>query len=82
MRGSGQIERSIGVAIVAWLATFIASWVVISGVTGASGLGLVWGVFIALAAFEMARKSPRHGVVLVFLSLFLILLQGIYQMFA
>ena len=74
-------ERSIGVAVIAWLAAFAASWVLISGITGAAGLGLVWGVFIALAAFEIARKSFRRGVTLIFSSLFLIMLQGIYRMF-
>lgn len=73
-RGDG----SVGVAIVAWVAVFVASWVLISAVTGASGLGLVWGVFTALLGFEISRHSFRRGMALIFLSLLIVLLCGLY----
>jgi hypothetical protein len=71
-------DGSIGVAVVAWVAVFFASWVLISAFTGATGLALVWGVFTALLGFEISRHSFRRGLMLIFLSLFVVLLRGLY----
>ena len=49
--------------------------------TGVSGLGLVWGVFLALIGFQLARKSFRFALLSVFVSLFVVLLRGIYLVF-
>lgn len=81
MQGSEQSGQGIGVAVVAWIAVFSASWVVVSAFTGATGLALVWGVFTALLGFELSRTSFRRGLVLIFLSLFVILLRGAYSLF-
>jgi len=68
---------SLGIAIIVWVAWFGAGWVLISAFTGAQGLGLVWGVFIALAAFEVARRSFRAGIVLLALALIAAIGRGI-----
>lgn len=71
----------IGVALIAWVAVFIMSWMLISAYTKQEGLALVWGVFIALAAFQLTLSSFRAGIALISLSLFLILLKAAYSLF-
>ncbi|CAG1010292.1 hypothetical protein BURK2_04011 [Burkholderiales bacterium] len=69
---------NLGIAIIVWVAWFGAGWVLVSALTGAQGLGLVWGVFIALAAFEIARRSFRAGLVLVGAALLAMVGRGFY----
>lgn len=76
-RGSG-----VGVAMIAWIAVFLASWSVISTLTKQEGLGLVWGIFVALTAFQVTLSSFRAGIALISLSLFLILFKGAYSLFS
>lgn len=76
--GSGS---NLGVAIVAWLAVFSASWVVISAMSGVTGLALVWGIFLALAAFELSRRSFQRALLIIFLSVFTVLLRGFVALF-
>jgi hypothetical protein len=72
---------NLGIAVIVWAVAFAAGWIIVGGITGAQGLGLVWGIFIALAAFEIARRSFRAGLVLLFLALFAILARGIFLLF-
>jgi hypothetical protein len=74
-------SSNLGLAIVVWITAFAAGWIFFAAATGAQGLGLVWGVFLALAAFEVARRSFRTGIVILFVSLFAILIQGVYSLF-
>jgi hypothetical protein len=74
--GSGLLA-----AMIAGLAVFAASSLSIGAMTGVSGLGLVWGVFLALIGFQLARKSFRFALLSVFVSLFVVLLRGIYLVF-
>ncbi len=73
-----ESSSNVGIAIVVWVAWFGAGWTIVSAFTGSQGLGLVWGVFIALAAFEIARRSFRAGLILILLALFAMLGRGIY----
>lgn len=81
MHGAGGKGANVAFAIVVWLAVFVATWVIIAGITRIDALGLVWGVFIALAAFSASLSSFRVGLALIVLSQFLIVLNGIYSMF-
>lgn len=75
--GQGK-SNNILIAILAWIATFVASSLLITAITGASGLGLVWGVFAALAVFQFARHSFWVSILVILASLFVVLLRGIY----
>ena len=77
-----ESSSNLGIAILAWVAWFGAGWVLVAAFTGSQGLGLVWGVFIALAIFEIARRSFRAGIVLIFFALLSLLGRGIYGLFA
>lgn len=69
---------NLGIAIIVWVAWFGAGWLLVAGFTGAQGLGLVWGIFIALAAFEIARRSFRVGLMLIALALLAFVGRGFY----
>lgn len=71
---------SLAVAVVAWLAVFSASWVLISAMSGATGLALVWGIFLALGAFEVSRRSFQRALLIIFLCVFSVLLRGVYAL--
>lgn len=81
MQAGEQSGSGIGIAVVAWVAVFSAAWAAVTAFTGASGLALVWGVFLALLGFELSRTSFRRGLFIIFLSLFVILLRGVYSLF-
>jgi hypothetical protein len=78
MRESEETGSNVGLGIIVWIAVLAAVWVMVAAITGASGLGLVWGVFAALAAFETTRRSFRSGLVLLFASLWILVLRGLY----
>lgn len=82
MQDAHESGSGLAVAIIAWIAVFSASWVLISTMTGTTGLALVWGVFIALAAFELSRSSLQRALLIIFLSLFTVLLRGVYVLIA
>jgi hypothetical protein len=69
---------SLGIAVVVWVAWFGAGWVLVSAFTGSQGLGLVWAIFIALASFEIARRSFRAGLILLALALLAMVGRGFY----
>ncbi len=77
-----ESSSNLGIAIVVWIAWFAAGWVLVASFSGSQGLGLVWGVFIALAAFEIGRRSFRAGAVLIFFALLSLLGRGIYGLFS
>lgn len=80
MHEDSKSDSNVAIAILAWIAAFSAGWIVISALTGTAGLALVWGIFIALVAFELSRRSFRHALLIIFLSLFTVLLRGAYAL--
>lgn len=78
----GGESSSLLAAVIAGIALFAASSQMLAALTGIAGVGLVWGVFLALAGFQLARKSFKFALLSVFGSLFIILLRGIYSVFA
>lgn len=80
MRSGEENESSLGIAIVVWICTFISASVQITEITNSQGLGLVWGVFIALVAFEIARRSFRRGLIIIALSLVAVFLVELYTL--
>ncbi len=71
-------QSNIGVAVVVWICTFAAASIVIAEMTRSQGLGLVWGVFVALFCFEIARRSFRSGLVLIGIALMTVFLVEMY----
>lgn len=81
MHGAGGRGASIALSAVVAVAGFVASWEVISALTHQPGLGLVWGIFAGLAAFQISHVSFRAGIALSLGSLFVMLLYGLFSMF-
>lgn len=79
--GEQSNGSGVGIGIVVWLAVFAASWVTIAAMTSSNGLALVWGVFIALLGFELSRVSFSRALFIILLSLFVLMLHGVYSMF-
>lgn len=77
---TGQSNLGIAIAILAWICTFAAAWVLIAAVTNSQGLGLVWGLFAALFAFEISRRSFRRGMVIIGMSLMAVFLVALYSL--
>ena len=78
MQSRENSQSNIGVAVVVWICTFAAASIVIAELTRSQGLGLVWGVFVALFSFEAARQSFRLGLVLIGISLMTVFLVEMY----
>lgn len=75
---SGQ--SSLGIAIITWVCTFAAAWALIVSATNSHGLGLVWGLFVALFAFEISRRSFRRGMVIICMALMAVFLVALYSL--
>lgn len=80
MYEESKSDSNVAIAILAWIAAFSAGWILISALTGTAGLALVWSIFIALLAFELSRRSFRRALLIIFLSLFTVLLRGAYAL--
>jgi hypothetical protein len=78
MKSPENSQSNIGVAVVVWICTFAAASIVIAEMTKSQGLGLAWGIFVALFSFEIARQSFRSGMVLIGISLMTVFLVGMY----
>jgi hypothetical protein len=78
MQSRESSQSNIGVAVVVWICTFAAASIVIAELTKSQGLGLVWGIFVALFSFEIARQSFRLGMVLIGISLMTVFLVEMY----
>lgn len=78
MRSREDSQSNIGVAVVVWICTFAAASIVIAELTKSQGLGLVWGVFVALFSFEVARQSFQRGLILIGISLMTVFLVEMY----
>ncbi len=78
MQSRENSQSNIGVAVVVWICTFAAASIVIAELSKSQGLGLVWGIFVALFSFEVARQSFRSGMVLIGISLMTVFLVEMY----
>ena len=77
---TGQSNLGFAIAILAWICTFAAAWVLITAVANSQGLGLVWGLFVALFAFGISRRSFRRGMVIIGMSLMAVFLVALYSL--
>lgn len=77
MRDS-SLSSSLGAGLIVWVAVFPACWVVFQSITRSTGLTLVFSVFVALVAFDLGRRSLRLAAVIIGISFFVLLLQGLY----
>ena len=73
-------QSSLGIAILAWVCTFAAAWALIVAGTNSHGLGLVWGIFVALFAFEISRRSFMRGIVIICAALVAVFLVALYSL--
>ncbi len=80
MQSDESGQSSLGIAIFAWLCTFVSAWALIAFGTNSHGLGLVWGIFAALFAFEISRRSFRRGMVIIFTALMTVFLVALYSL--
>ena len=80
MQNDESGQSSLGIAIFAWFCTFVAAWALIAFGTNSHGLGLVWGIFAALFAFEISRRSFRRGMVIIFTALMTVFLVALYSL--
>lgn len=81
MSVGGPGRGNFGVAVMTALLAFAAAWAVVQAFTGASGLGLVWGVFISLISLQVAWHSFRIGVSLILFCVFVLTLYGLVSLF-
>ena len=82
MESDNEVSQNLGAALVVWIASFAASWVLLLLITGTSGLSLVLSVFVALIAFDLTRRSLRAGFAILGISLFVMILKGAYYLLA
>lgn len=67
--------------IIAGLFAAVAGGVLIALMTGADGLGLVWGVFLGIAAFYIGRTSTKLVLLIGMFSLFVLIVTIFYKQF-
>ncbi|MEI7612996.1 MAG: hypothetical protein WCK63_08815 [Betaproteobacteria bacterium] len=77
MRDTSE-SSSLGAGLIVWVATFPACWMIFQGITHSTGLTLVFSVFASLVAFDMGRRSLKLAIVIISISVFALLLQGLY----
>lgn len=77
MRDTSE-SSSLGAGLVVWVAIFPACWILFQAITHSTGLTLVFSVFVSLVAFDMGRRSLKLAIVIIGISVFALLLQGLY----
>jgi hypothetical protein len=77
MRDTSE-SSSLGAGLIVWVAAFPACWLIFQAITKSTGLTLVFSVFVSLVAFDMGRRSLKMAIVLISISVFALLLQGLY----
>ena len=78
MQGDEQSGVNTAIALITWVTVFFVGWDLFEAISRSRGLALVLGVFLALLAFEYARRSFRAGIVLIVLSLMWLMIKGTY----
>ena len=71
-------SSSLGIGVLIWIITFVASWSLLQTITHTAGFTLVFSVFVALIAFDIGRRSLPAAFILFLSRAFIILLAGIY----